>query len=70
MATCQIKWIDARGNPTPDTNEAVQRVRTIDRVQQIAAAARTSLRRHGSTSAPNTQSNCATLECITGSVRH
>jgi hypothetical protein len=24
---CQIQWIDAQGNPTPDTNPAVARVR-------------------------------------------
>jgi hypothetical protein len=27
---CEIKWIDQNGNPTPDTNPAVARVRTID----------------------------------------
>jgi hypothetical protein len=32
---CEIQWIDPMGNPTPDTNEAIGRVRTIDRVVQI-----------------------------------
>jgi hypothetical protein len=27
MATCEIKWIDDQGNPTPDSNIAVGRVR-------------------------------------------
>lgn len=27
MATCEIKWIDDHGNPTPDSNIAVGRVR-------------------------------------------
>lgn len=35
MPTCEIKWIDCAGNPTPDTNEAIGRARTIERVQQI-----------------------------------
>lgn len=26
MTTCQIKWIDCNGNPTPDTNDAVGHV--------------------------------------------
>jgi hypothetical protein len=32
---CEIKWVDANGNPTPDTNPAVYRVRTKARVDQI-----------------------------------
>ena len=35
MPKCQIQWIDKQGNPTPDNNEAIQRVRTVARVQQI-----------------------------------
>jgi hypothetical protein len=35
MATCEIKWIDAAGKPTPDNNPAIGRARTKDRVQQI-----------------------------------
>ena len=35
-AKCQIRWINADGNPTDDDNDAVQRVRTVARVQQIA----------------------------------
>lgn len=34
-ATCQIKWVDASGNPTPDSNPAVCRVRTKDRHEQF-----------------------------------
>ncbi len=34
MATCQIKWIDSAGNPTPDSNPAIYRVRTKSRVEQ------------------------------------
>jgi hypothetical protein len=37
-ATCQIQWIDAQGNPTPDTNPAIGRVRTKDRWQIIAGS--------------------------------
>jgi hypothetical protein len=33
---CQIQWIDAFGRPTPDTNPAIARVRTVARVEQIA----------------------------------
>jgi hypothetical protein len=33
--TCQIKWIDRAGNPTPDTNPSIGRARTMARVQQI-----------------------------------
>jgi hypothetical protein len=33
-ALCQIQWIDAQGNPTPDTNPAIARVRTKARVEQ------------------------------------
>lgn len=32
---CAIKWIDKSGQPTPDDNDAVMLVRTVDRVQQI-----------------------------------
>jgi hypothetical protein len=35
MPTCQIKWIDDNGQATPDNNEAVQRVRTVKRVEQF-----------------------------------
>jgi hypothetical protein len=34
--TCEIKWIDAFGHPTPDNNPAIQRCRTKDRDQIIA----------------------------------
>lgn len=34
MATCEIKWIDEHGNPTPDDNPAIGRVRTIDRTER------------------------------------
>jgi hypothetical protein len=34
--TCQIKWIDKHGNPTPDNNPAIGRCRTIARYQMIA----------------------------------
>jgi hypothetical protein len=33
-ALCQIQWIDDQGNPTPDTNPAIARVRTKARVEQ------------------------------------
>jgi hypothetical protein len=33
--TCQIQWIDAQGNPTPDSNPAIARVRTKERVEQF-----------------------------------
>jgi hypothetical protein len=32
---CQIEWIDAQGNPTPDSNSAVARVRCKAREQII-----------------------------------
>lgn len=32
--TCEIKWIDAQGNPTPDNNEAIGRVMCKARVEQ------------------------------------
>jgi hypothetical protein len=32
--TCQIKWVDAAGNPTPDDNPAIARVRCKARVEQ------------------------------------
>lgn len=35
MAQCEIKWISKSGEATPDSNEAIGRVRTIDRVEQI-----------------------------------
>jgi len=35
VTTCCIKWIDANGNPTPDTNPAIGRARTVARVEQI-----------------------------------
>jgi hypothetical protein len=35
MNTCQIRWIDDQGNPTPDPNPAIARVRTIAHVAQI-----------------------------------
>jgi hypothetical protein len=34
--TCQIRWIDADGNPTDDTNPAIGRVRTKEHWQMIA----------------------------------
>ena len=34
--TCQIQWIDACGSPTPDCNPSIGRIRTKDRIQQIA----------------------------------
>jgi hypothetical protein len=34
--TCQIQWIDANGNPTPDNNPAIQRVRTIARDEIVS----------------------------------
>jgi hypothetical protein len=33
---CQIQWIDAQGNPTPDSNRAIARVRCKAREQIIA----------------------------------
>jgi hypothetical protein len=33
---CEIQWIDDKGNPTPDTNPAIQRVRTVARDEMIA----------------------------------
>jgi hypothetical protein len=33
--TCQIRWIDNTGEATPDSNPAIGRVRTIDRVEQF-----------------------------------
>jgi hypothetical protein len=33
-ALCQIQWIDAQGNPTPDSNPSIGRVRTKERVEQ------------------------------------
>ena len=33
---CQIQWIDAQGNPTPDSNPAIARVRCKAREQIIA----------------------------------
>ena len=32
--TCEIKWVDANGQPTPDTNPAIGRCRVVayDRV--------------------------------------
>lgn len=35
MPTCQIQWIDGSGRPTPDSNPAVARVRTIARREWI-----------------------------------
>jgi hypothetical protein len=35
MAKCEIKWIDKAGNPTPDDCEAIGRVKTIERVEQV-----------------------------------
>ena len=37
---CEIRWIDKNGNPTPDTNPAIQRIRTIDRIEQIGRIGR------------------------------
>jgi hypothetical protein len=37
--TCEIRWIDAKGNPTPDKNPAIARVRTKDRYQQFHGSA-------------------------------
>ena len=34
--TCTIRWINAAGHPTDDTNPSVCRVRTIDRHEWIA----------------------------------
>ena len=36
MATCRIRWIDANGDPTPDNNEAIGRVRTRARHESFA----------------------------------
>jgi hypothetical protein len=36
LPVCQIRWIDAQGNPTPDTNPAIGRVRCKGRDQIIA----------------------------------
>jgi hypothetical protein len=33
--TCQIKWIDKQGSPTPDNNPAIGRCRTVARYQMI-----------------------------------
>jgi hypothetical protein len=33
--TCEIKWIDGNGNPTPDDRPAIGRVRLEARVQQF-----------------------------------
>jgi hypothetical protein len=33
--TCQIQWIDQHGQPTPDTNPSIGRVRTKDRFSQV-----------------------------------
>lgn len=41
MPTCQIKWVDGNGQPTPDDNEAVQRVRCMSRVEQYHGRALT-----------------------------
>jgi len=35
MNTCEIKWVDAQGNPTPDNNPSIGRVRCKARVQQF-----------------------------------
>jgi hypothetical protein len=35
MQTCKIQWIDRHGNPTPDNNPAIGRVRTKARDQRI-----------------------------------
>lgn len=32
--TCEIKWIDAAGNPTADSHPSIGRVRTMARVEQ------------------------------------
>lgn len=31
---CTIKWVDKKGNPTPDDNEAIMLVRCKGRVEQ------------------------------------
>jgi hypothetical protein len=36
LPVCQIRWIDAQGNPTPDTNPAIGRVRCKGHDQIIA----------------------------------
>lgn len=36
MHTCEIQWIDANGNATPDNNPAIGRVRIRDHVVQFA----------------------------------
>lgn len=33
--TCKIKWIDKKGDPTPDTNPAIGWCRSVDRYQII-----------------------------------
>lgn len=33
MQTCKIQWIDKCGNPTPDNNPAVARVRCVARTE-------------------------------------
>ncbi len=36
---CEIQWVDAQGEPTPDTNPAIQRVRVVEHVQKIGGRA-------------------------------
>ncbi len=35
MAKCEIRWIDRRGNPTSDSNDAIQLARTIKRDEEF-----------------------------------
>lgn len=34
MPKCQIQWVDKNGQPTPDDNPAMQRVRCRGRIEQ------------------------------------
>jgi hypothetical protein len=35
MSTCQIKWVNSQGQPTPDNNPATCRVRCKARTEQF-----------------------------------
>ena len=54
LPVCQIRWIDAQGNPTPDTNPAIGRVRCKARDQIIAGRMSISRNPNGSTFARTT----------------
>jgi hypothetical protein len=36
MCKCEIQWIDDKGKPTPDDNDAIGLCRTIERDELIA----------------------------------